>query len=959
MHSNQIEFCRLVKKLVPQFFLNQFVVDLGFSTSRQNHQSLFEGCLYLSVDFFPIEGIELNGQEFMLPDASVDVIIASIERIEHDFCREKTLKNITRILKPNGLLIFTATPSDFSCKNLKETDIFQILDVDKIFNQYQFCVDNKNQSLGFFGIKSNHFLSSQSYSIDIEYPSIELKNQLKISQFNLTSSQQRLTRLEQDLLAIKNSSSWRLTKPLRFSKKLITSILVKIKILSRQSFRKLPISGSEKQKLKNFVFSYFGVFFKKTEIYQTWFKLHKLTFNNQLTKMPNKVFPACADGHWEWSDYTQLKEYISKIKREAHQDPAVVAVNMISIAEKSIFQVAEQVVFKQEKNPTVSIIIPVFNNAKLTLECLLTILKHTDEHISYEVIVADDASTDETRELLQKVKNIKVICNEKNLGFLRNVNKALNAVFGDYVVLLNNDTQVQKNWLSPLFETFQKKEKVGAVGPRFLYPSGHLQEAGCSFYEDGTVEMLGHGQSPDQARFLYTRKVDYVSAACLMIPTQLIKTLGGFSEEFLPCYCEDSDLCLRIQAEDNFIYCNPSSTVVHHLSKTVNVLNDSFKKEAINKNLVYFRKKWGEQLDVLTTPRVIAFYLPQYHAIPENNEWWGEDFTEWTNVAKAEPNFVGHYQPRVPDDLGYYRLDTLDVMAQQIELALNYGVDGFCFYYYWFNGKRLLERPIEQYLNSKELDFPFCLCWANENWTRRWDGRSSEILMKQEYSDEDDLAVIHDLMRFFRDSRYIKIDGKPLILVYRITLFPDFAKTAQRWREACHANGIGEIYISLVEAMDLANKNKHPQEFGCDAAVEFPPHEMAITKPLSSQLLNSKFVGSVADYRDIVATFAARDLPAYTRFTCAMPGWDNTARRQDHSFCFENSSPAAFQVWLEEIFSAAIHQYHDQEQLVFINAWNEWAEGAYLEPDKKYGHSFLQAVKNARNHVKNTTSKIG
>jgi Glycosyltransferase WbsX len=219
--------------------------------------------------------------------------------------------------------------------------------------------------------------------------------------------------------------------------------------------------------------------------------------------------------------------------------------------------------------------------------------------------------------------------------------------------------------------------------------------------------------------------------------------------------------------------------------------------------------------------------------------------------------------------------------------------------------------------------------------------------MGQQHSDDDDLAVIHDLIRYFRSSNYIRIDGKPLILVYRITLFPDFARTAALWREVCRKEGIGEIYIAQVESFELVSSGIHPSQMGCDAAVEFPPQGMARPIQIDSPLLNKEFGGAVADYRDIAVTYATRELAPYKRFMGVMAGWDNTARRQNNSYCFQNATPGAFQAWMEATIQRTKQQSSGDERLVFINAWNEWAEGTYLEPDRRFGHSFLQAHANA------------
>ena len=218
--------------------------------------------------------------------------------------------------------------------------------------------------------------------------------------------------------------------------------------------------------------------------------------------------------------------------------------------------------------------------------------------------------------------------------------------------------------------------------------------------------------------------------------------------------------------------------------------------------------------------RAIAFYLPQFHPIPENDGWWGPGFTEWSNVTRAQPNFDGHYEPHLPADLGFYDLRVPETREQQAELARAHGIHGFCYYYYWFAGKRLLERPIEEMRASGRPDFPICLCWANENWTRRWDGADREVLIAQNPSPADDERLIRDLLAHFRDPRYIRVGGRPLFMVYRVGVLPDVRASAAIWRDICRREGIGELYLCAAKTYDTGD----PAQYGFDAAVEFPPH---------------------------------------------------------------------------------------------------------------------------------------
>lgn len=342
---------------------------------------------------------------------------------------------------------------------------------------------------------------------------------------------------------------------------------------------------------------------------------------------------------------------------------------------------------------------------------------------------------------------------------------------------------------------------------------------------------------------------------------------------------------------------------------------------------------------------LICFYLPQFHAIEENNLWWGEGFTEWTNVRPAKPQFQGHYQPHIPGELGYYDLSDGSVQQRQVELAQIYGVGGFCFYFYWFGGKRLLETPVESYLTNKGLTLPFCLCWANENWSRRWDGLDQNVLIAQQHSPEDDLNFISYVSKYLSDERYIKIGGMPLLIVYRPSLLPSPRKTAQRWRSWCKANGIGDIYIAYTQSFESVD----PAEYGFDAAIEFPPNNSA--PPLITDTvkpIHSSFNTTVYDWDALAKRSENYKSSPYKLFRSVCPSWDNTPRRKNNSTVFLNSSPAKYQRWLENAINHTIKTVpSSSDRLVFINAWNEWAEGAHLEPDARYGYAWLQASRDA------------
>jgi lipopolysaccharide biosynthesis protein len=346
--------------------------------------------------------------------------------------------------------------------------------------------------------------------------------------------------------------------------------------------------------------------------------------------------------------------------------------------------------------------------------------------------------------------------------------------------------------------------------------------------------------------------------------------------------------------------------------------------------------------------KLIAFYLPQFHPIPENDAWWGRGFTEWTNVSKAVPQFMGHNQPHLPGELGFYDLRLPEVEERQVELARKYGIHGFGFYYYWFNGKRLLETPLENYLHNQKIDFPFCVCWANENWTRRWDGLEDDVLIAQEHTPESDIQFISDLAPILRDPRYITIGGHPLVIIYRPKLFPKPAEMVKRWRDYCRDEGLNDPYLVAVQAFGFDN----PQEIGFDAAIEFPPLNSSgggfrdINESMT--ILNPRYQGKIYSYYHAIRNFGYRTLPDFKLFRGVFPGWDNEARKPGRGFSFAFSAPHAYKSWLQHVCQQTIEAEPDPEKrLVFINAWNEWAEGAYLEPDRKYGYAYLQATADA------------
>jgi lipopolysaccharide biosynthesis protein len=354
-------------------------------------------------------------------------------------------------------------------------------------------------------------------------------------------------------------------------------------------------------------------------------------------------------------------------------------------------------------------------------------------------------------------------------------------------------------------------------------------------------------------------------------------------------------------------------------------------------------------------PRLLAIYLPQFHPIPENDQWWGKGFTEWTNVTKARPLFPGHYQPRLPGELGFYDLRLPETREAQAELARRHGIHGFIYYHYWFSGRTLLERPMREVLESGKPDFPFCICWANHNWNRTWTGESEEVLIEQKYSLEDDREHIRWLLPYVKDRRYVTVQGKPVVFFYRAAEIGHLAETARIWREEARAAGLPGIYLSWMESNHTGN-SQDLTPAGLDAAMEFQPRMGTAGAPMPiflrgslRSLLPKPFRNhNFRKYSRLVKGALGRPPAPYKRFPCVTPGWDNSPRRAPRlrANIWVDSTPELYERWLRETLNR-FRPFGPDEDFVILNAWNEWAEGNYLEPDQRWGRAYLEATKRA------------
>jgi lipopolysaccharide biosynthesis protein len=347
--------------------------------------------------------------------------------------------------------------------------------------------------------------------------------------------------------------------------------------------------------------------------------------------------------------------------------------------------------------------------------------------------------------------------------------------------------------------------------------------------------------------------------------------------------------------------------------------------------------------------RAIAFYLPQFHPIPENDEWWGKGFTEWTNTAKAKPLYRDHYQPHVPADLGFYDLRLPETRIAQAQLARKHGIEAFCYFHYWFAGKRILDRPFNEVLASGQPDFPFCLCWANQTWSGVWHGAPDRILIEQTYPGrEDHRRHFETLLPAFSDRRYLTVDGKPLFVIYNPSRLPDSVRVSDYWRELAIKSGLAGLY--------LVAENRHadwdPRRSGFDATVivrlppirrEWVPWSQPLDK-LKGKCLDWLGRPTVYLYDEIIDSLLTGPVPGIESFPCVIPNWDNTPRSGANGLVLHGATPDGFRRQVRR----ALHRMRDvpnEHRIIFVKSWNEWAEGNHLEPDLKFGLGYLEALR--------------
>ncbi|WP_162530485.1 glycoside hydrolase family 99-like domain-containing protein [Rhodovastum atsumiense] len=596
--------------------------------------------------------------------------------------------------------------------------------------------------------------------------------------------------------------------------------------------------------------------------------------------------------------------------------------------------------FPRTASPRLSILISARHAPDAAIACLRS-LQTVQPQLAFEVVLVDDGMPASASAWLQAVPNLVWLRRATKTTFPAACNQAFARCRGEYVLLLADDTQVMPGAIEALVAALDADPAVAAVGPRLLASDGRLQEAGRFLRANGEIGMVGSHADPSEAGFCQDRDVTCCSGAALMFR----RALAGatlFDDAYDPESGEDADLCLRFVSAGHRVRHVGGAMMLHHSRDP-----DVHAFRAMIRGRQRLVARWGDLIRRLDAVRVLAFYLPQFHPTPENDLWWGTGFTEWTNVTKAQPSYVGHYQPHLPADLGFYDLRTPEALTAQALLARRYGIEGFCVYYYNFGKRRVLDRPLATVRAHPGIPFRWCLCWANENWTRQWDGGEREILMAQNYDPDTLDAVIADAVSHAADPRYIRVDGLPLFLVYRPLLLPDAPAFARACRAGFAAAGFPGVHLAYVESVEAAARNLHPADLGFDASVEFPPHGHAVPATSPAEIVKEDWSGYRYDYPATVLAFLQRDAVPCRRYPAVFPGWDNTPRQSLRGTSFDGASPEAFRVYVEEKIEHIRRSLTGEQRLLFVNAWNEWSEGAHLEPDSFYGHRWLEALRDA------------
>ena len=640
-----------------------------------------------------------------------------------------------------------------------------------------------------------------------------------------------------------------------------------------------------------------------------------------------------------------------------------------------------------------SIIIPTFNSASVLSKALDSIVCQT--FTDWEVLIMDGVSTDDTIKIAQSYNDSRIrIFSEPDKGIYDAMNKGIKKAKGEWLYFLGSDDWLlNATVLNQIFSNDIEKYDViyGDVESTHLDQLHHREWDMIKIkhkynichqailYRKTLFKKIGNYNTkyPLLADFDYNLRWFFnskIKHQYYPIDIAFFSDGGCGTRETDDTFFKDFELLIvrygwRVLNLDERIRYSKialskiSGDPFFQLSLKAFLLPNRIKRKLVNKsksmnsfytnyfNWINCLKHDNTQFVSFTEnpykkqdadPKVYAFYLTQFHTIPENDLAHGKGFTEWTNVANATPQFVGHFQPKIPYDLGFYNLLMPGVMERQVEIAKAYGVYGFCFYYYWFSGRKLLEKPLEYFLHS-DIDFHFHLCWATENWSKRWDGGEQELIVEQHLEDDDAEKFFNDLLPYISDPRYERIDGKPVLIIYRSDIFDKNKLLAflNRLNELSIEHGFKGLHLLGTNAFNFDT----PQEYSYKGLVEFPPHgiNLDLYKIEKKRLPGSNF--NIIDFSNYIRQKSYLAEKTYPVFKTCFPSWDNTPRKlySNGYCCLMNDED--YHQWLRDIILWTKEHHTPDENIIYINAWNEWAEGAILEPTTFYGYKNLDILK--------------
>lgn len=633
---------------------------------------------------------------------------------------------------------------------------------------------------------------------------------------------------------------------------------------------------------------------------------------------------------------------------------------------------------------SVDVVVCVHNSPDDVSRCLRSLALNRDART--RIVIVDDGSMAPTRQVIARhlAANTAdlLVRHDAAQGYTKAANAGMRASNADYVVLLNSDTIVPADWVGALVEAGESDPDVGIIGP--LSNAASWQSVPETMVgNDLAVNNLPDGLSVDDVGRIYSRlpadkvyRCPVLNGFCFAIKRRVIDTIGYLDEEAFPQgYGEENDYCLRLRPHGMTCGFTLSTYIYHAKSKSFNherrrKLSEEGWHALVRKYsqpelaavvaemkshpALAMARRWycSQTKRVEPGSRAIGFYLPQFHSFPFNDDAWGPGFSEWRNVVKAGPRFDGHVQPLLPGELGFYDLRTRETLAKQARLAALHGLYGMAVYYYRFGRERLMSAPTDLLLASPGINLRFFYCWANEDWTRAWDGKTDDILLKQDYSDETLRLLVDDLAEACADGRYIRIDDRPVLMIYQLNRLPDAVRTIARIRELAVERLTTEPIIGTTWNPEFRDE----WEAVVDFVVQFPPHR---TPRISQRTLlpRTKVPGASEETADHLESYdhvieqSLEAMDVYDRLAPGVcPAWDNSPRRARQANILIGSTPDKFGQWVSTASQKAMAK-HDAGKIpapfLFVNAWNEWAEGAVMEPTERDGRAYLRAFQRA------------